>query len=121
MNTASTLITLLATHLDVTQAPRENSVPILADVAAQYPNRPMLLAGDLNAQPDSPTMTALLDIWEPAQTETLHTFRADGPDRQIDYILTRRDEAWRVLEAMVLDEPVASDHLPIRAVLELTN
>ena len=41
------------------------------------------------------------------------------PARQIDYVLFRPAERWKVIETKVLDEPVASDHRPLLAVLEL--
>jgi endonuclease/exonuclease/phosphatase family metal-dependent hydrolase len=47
----------------------------------------------------------------------LLTFPADKPDRWIDYIMVRPAEKWEVVEVRVLEEPVASDHRPLLAVL----
>ena len=41
--------------------------------------------------------------------------------RQIDYILVRPKERWKVIETKVLDEAVASDHRAIFAVIELVD
>jgi endonuclease/exonuclease/phosphatase family metal-dependent hydrolase len=41
------------------------------------------------------------------------------PTKQIDFILFRPTERWRVVEVRVLDEAVASDHRAIFAVLEV--
>jgi endonuclease/exonuclease/phosphatase family metal-dependent hydrolase len=41
------------------------------------------------------------------------------PVRQIDYILVRPKERWKVVETRVLGEAVASDHRAIFAVIEL--
>jgi endonuclease/exonuclease/phosphatase family metal-dependent hydrolase len=44
---------------------------------------------------------------------------ASNPPRQIDYILFRPANRWKVVEVRVPDEPLASDHRPLVAVLEL--
>jgi endonuclease/exonuclease/phosphatase family metal-dependent hydrolase len=48
------------------------------------------------------------------------------PERQIDFVLVRpplsgqgQPQRWKLIDTQVLDEPVASDHLPIVAVVEL--
>jgi endonuclease/exonuclease/phosphatase family metal-dependent hydrolase len=40
------------------------------------------------------------------------------PAKQIDYVLFRPAGHYRVVSAAVIDEPVASDHRPVRVVLE---
>ena len=44
--------------------------------------------------------------------------RRSAPRRQIDYVLYRPAGRFRVVEAKVIDETVASDHRPVLAVLE---
>ncbi len=69
---------------------------------------PIVLAGDFNARPDSEPMNVLLDAgW----------IDVVAPRSKIDYVLTRATDAWEVTEVVVADEPVASDHNPILAVL----
>ncbi len=80
---------------------------------------PTVLAGDLNATPDSPPITALAAKWSLCSGKGLFTFPADGPRRQIDYILYRPANRFRATEVRAIDEKVASDHRPILAVLEL--
>lgn len=70
---------------------------------------PVILAGDLNARPGSAPMDVLLEE---------HWVDAIAPQSRIDYILYRRDDPWHVAEVQILDEPVASDHQPVLAVLE---
>jgi endonuclease/exonuclease/phosphatase family metal-dependent hydrolase len=48
------------------------------------------------------------------------------PERQIDFVFVRpalsdqsKPQRWKLIDTQVLDEPVASDHLPIVAVVEL--
>ena len=63
---------------------------------------------------------ALLETeWAIAHKEgSPFTFPADGPAREIDFIMVRPKGGFRVLEHRVLDEDVASDHRPIFLVLE---
>ncbi len=80
-----------------------------------------LLAGDLNAVPGSPPIQALAKAWSFATEpggKGLLTIPAARPRQQIDYILFRPAGAFRVVEAKVLVEPVASDHRPVLAVLQ---
>ena len=43
----------------------------------------------------------------------MHTYGAPNPTKQIDYVLVRPRVAWRILNAEVVNEPVASDHYPV--------
>jgi endonuclease/exonuclease/phosphatase family metal-dependent hydrolase len=65
-------------------------------------------------------MDLLGQEWEvPAKEGVPDTFPADGPAREIDFILLRPADRFRVLEYRVLEETVASDHRPIFMVVEL--
>jgi endonuclease/exonuclease/phosphatase family metal-dependent hydrolase len=113
-------IRVLATHFDY-RGPHDErlaSADLIAELAAEHPDRPTILMGDLNALPDSPTLERLDATWTRTNTDPLPTFPSEGPTRQIDYILVRPEGHWRVVEIRVLEEPVASDHSPIFAVLE---
>ena len=79
-----------------------------------------ILAGDMNALPDSAPMAILLEKWEIAKDEGLApTAPSKAPRSRIDYILTRKGDKLSVKEARVIDEKMASDHLPVFAVIEL--
>lgn len=70
---------------------------------------PVIMAGDFNARPGSDPMNVLLeDGW----------VDAIAPESRIDYVLHRKQDSWFVAEVKILDEPVASDHDPVLAVLE---
>ncbi len=49
----------------------------------------------------------------------LFTIPVVNPNRQIDYVLTRPAKKWHIVNIEVIDEPMASDHLPILMTLEL--
>lgn len=82
--------------------------------------RPVILAGDLNATPDSPPLKTLSKKWTVAGSgRPLLTFPSAKPVKQIDYILFRPETRFREVSIEVIDEAVASDHRPLLAVLEL--
>lgn len=69
---------------------------------------PIVLVGDFNARPGSDPMRLLFDAgW----TDVV------APRSKIDYILVRSSDSWQVEDVIIVDEPVASDHDPILAVL----
>lgn len=110
-------ISFISTHLDTREEPRKASLPLLENVV---PVNPTVLAGDFNAPPESSELSTLLKTWGNATTGPgLPTFPASKPETQIDYILIRPASRWRIIESTVINEPVASDHRPIRAVFEL--
>jgi endonuclease/exonuclease/phosphatase family metal-dependent hydrolase len=109
------------THLDHRRGDRERiaSAKAINALAARRSEMPAILAGDLNAQPDSAVLREFESLWRKANEEDLPTVPVAAPRRQIDYILFRPADRWRVIEVRVLDEAVASDHRAIFAVLEL--
>jgi endonuclease/exonuclease/phosphatase family metal-dependent hydrolase len=117
--TTKTQLTFIATHLDLTEKARLESIPLIEMFFKSDPSAPAILAGDLNAQPESATIMALEKTWINATfREGLFTFPVKEPKEQIDFILYRPATCWRVVETKVLAEPIASDHRPILAVLE---
>ena len=79
-----------------------------------------ILAGDMNAVPDAEPITELLKKWTNAIDEAeTPTAPATKPRSRIDYIFYRNAQEFRLIESKVISEPVASDHRPVLAVLEL--
>ena len=111
-------VRIAGTHLDHT----DDDADRLAQVALlkqqlEKGALPTLLAGDLNATPDSAPMALLLDSdWLPADPDHTPTYPAAEPERKIDWILLAPASAGRLMGAEVLSAPVASDHAPLRAV-----
>jgi len=114
-------IRLLATHFDHRPDDRERqaSAEAVNRLALTQPGQLAILAGDLNATPDSRTLEIVRTVWTPAQREPLPTIPVDAPARQIDYVLTSPRDAWRTIESRVLPEAVASDHRALLSVFEL--
>ncbi len=81
---------------------------------------PVVLAGDFNGTPGGPVLTRLGADWTiPRKSGSAGTYPADAPDREIDFVMVRRRDAVEVLEHRVVEEPMASDHRPILAVVRL--
>lgn len=112
---------LFATHLDHRRDQRERiaSAKAIEKLMSDRADRPAILAGDLNAVPDSEPLKIFGRTWTRANRKPRPTVPVDEPSRQIDYVLYRPAERWKAVEVRVLDEAVASDHRAIFAVLEL--
>lgn len=110
-------------HLDHSNdAVRMEQVRLLTDeLKRQYSRsrKPVFLCGDLNAEPESPTLRQLSENWT-VLSEPAATYPADNPRKCIDYILALNNRArYKVLKTAVCTEfgsaDVArtSDHLPV--------
>jgi len=117
------LLQFTSTHLDqgrdegnrLAQAAHLNALPVRE--GAQE-----ILAGDMNSRPDTEVMKVLETQWTNATTAdpSLPPASDGRPRFRGDYILVRPTHCWRVIEAEVLDDRVASDHRPVLVVLEWT-
>jgi len=105
---------LACSHFSLTEADRLQSVEIIDQLTTKY-TKPVLLAGDLNTTPESPAIKTFSKNWQFLNDTTQLTFPADKPTKCIDYIMARKQAGYsfKVLKAVVENEPVASDHLPV--------
>jgi endonuclease/exonuclease/phosphatase family metal-dependent hydrolase len=111
-----------ATHLDYRpdDAERFASAQMIEKlVGERFPDERFILAGDLNATPDSRVVERFAQTWTFGKSGP--TFPASDPRKQIDYVLWRPAAAWRLVSTEVLDAPTASDHRPVLVVLELAD
>lgn len=109
------------THLDHMTATVRlcQSEKLNASLAAAGP-LPSILAGDLNATPEAPSIKVLLEHWTDASAQQpAPTFSSVEPRVRIDYVFYRPAERWRVVSSRVIDEPMASDHRPLLLTLRL--
>ncbi len=123
-------LVFVATHLDHRRDDRERikSAEFINQLAAKW-EAPAILAGDLNATPESEVLKIFGQAWQRTNREVMPTVPVANPRIQIDYILVHKPGAtgsepakssrWKVLDVKVLDEAVASDHRAIFAELEL--
>lgn len=78
-----------------------------------------ILAGDINALPGSEPLATLGGAWRlvAAGDGPPPTFPAGQPIRAIDHVFIRPASGFDVIDLRVLEEPVASDHRPLLAIL----
>lgn len=105
---------LACTHFSLTQADRSKSVELIDSLTKDY-KKPVFLAGDLNATPASSEIKALSQNWEFLNDTSRLTIPANKPTSCIDYIMARKraGHTFKVVNTVVENEPVASDHLPV--------
>lgn len=112
----------IGTHLDhlTDEAGRILQAGAIAGLFSRDSRAPMILAGDMNAQPGSAPIRILAETWlDTGADRPLLTFPADNPVEKIDYIFVKPAACWRILGIRTIEEKVASDHLPLLATLEI--
>lgn len=114
-----------STHIDFRpdDIERFQNVTEIREVVEAEPGVPTVLAGDFNDQPDSRVHRAMAefapDAWELGGQGDGFTIPAGQPNRRIDYFFLSPPDRFRVLKIEVVDEPVASDHRPVWAEVQL--
>lgn len=119
---AGLTVRVMVTHLDHLRGDvdRLAGVEVIERIAEARGDVPIILAGDLNATPDSAPLERLRENWRIAgDSESLPTIPAGEPARQLDYVLCRPANRWEVIETLVIPETEASDHRPLAARLKL--
>lgn len=80
-------------------------------------DRPAILAGDFNAEPETASIALILANDNlTGDVEAGPTFPADAPTRRLDYIFV--PSRWELLEFRILEDTV-SDHRPVVAVYRI--
>ena len=97
-------LAFLSTHFDHKSEEDRMAGAALANLPIGLP---AILAGDLNAPAETLVLGTLMQQWTTAAKN------------KIDFILVRPANRWAVIEAKVIDEPIASDHRPVLAILKL--
>ncbi len=81
---------------------------------------PTILAGDMNATPDAEPIQILLEQWSNVTDDPASpSAPSPKPRSRIDYIFYRSASQFRVIDAKVIAEVMASDHRPVQADFEL--
>lgn len=121
-----TTVRFINTHFDWldtigSEEARLATVDVIERAFREGSDVPAILAGDMNATPDSAPLKKLLAYgWVHGSADSgLLTWEATQPSQQIDYVLAAPQGTWRVQGVEVMDEPLASDHLPVVVQLEL--
>ncbi|GHT20798.1 hypothetical protein AGMMS4957_08660 [Bacteroidia bacterium] len=101
------------THFSLNGEDRLASIAILNE-AVKGITKPLFLAGDMNSTPDSPPQVALRQTFDVLSDVTQKTFPVVNPTECIDYIYQYRNgKDCSVSNRQVINETMASDHLPL--------
>lgn len=105
---------IYCTHLNNAFAGDRHGSVMIINYEARDVNKPIFLAGDINDTPGSRTLELLSENWIQLSGNEF-TFRSDAPEKCIDYIfgLKHADFCYEIIRQVVVNEPVASDHLPV--------
>ncbi|WP_165020773.1 MULTISPECIES: endonuclease/exonuclease/phosphatase family protein [unclassified Dysgonomonas] len=106
---------VFCTHLSLTPEDQLASIPIIKEEMAKIESgKPIFFAGDLNALPESETISALKSDFSILGDTKTCTFPADKPVQCLDYIMVApNDNVVKQKFSFVYDEPIASDHRPV--------
>jgi endonuclease/exonuclease/phosphatase family metal-dependent hydrolase len=116
-------IEFTSTHLDQARDPENRlaQAQYLNERLVRDDDRVSILAGDMNARPDTPVMDVLAARWtNPPAVDPSPISPSGRPRFRVDYVLIRPAARWRVVESSIVDDSVASDHRPLLVVLEYT-
>ena len=113
-------------HLDLTPESRMGQAEVINDYfESHYADckKPIFLAGDFNAAPDSELIAMMLESWELISSMNM-SYPSHDPDRCIDYIFVRScGHDIKVTEVASTATPVeytqASDHLPVAVFVKI--
>lgn len=109
---------LLCTHLSLNQEDRVTSVGIIRDIVSKL-DKPVFIAGDMNARPNSKPMKAFKKFTQVLNDENKFTIPSNKPRSCIDYILGANG-SFKVLKDYVYYGTIASDHLPLYVDVKIT-
>lgn len=109
------------THLCLKAVNRIKSLSIILQ-QAELADKPFFIAGDWNALPQEEFIQGMNHHFDYISNKQISTFPSDHPKRCIDYIAFYRasiKKSIKVKKYTVLSEPVASDHCPIKATVNI--
>lgn len=108
---------IACTHLDLEEAERLASVPLIIEEAQRW-EKPFILAGDWNDFPNSQLLQELTKSFTINSGDEA-TFLADEPNERIDFVATFNTCKVKTLKSVVIEEKEASDHRPLLVKLQL--
>ncbi len=115
-------ISFIGTHLDHLEDEKDRVAQVkkINEVFSKN-NYPTILAGDLNAEPNSLPINILEEIWTSSydKNNIENTYPSNNPTKKIDYVMFYPKNRWRVIETKVIQDTIASDHCAYLVVLEL--
>lgn len=107
------------THLDLKEKNRQAQVAFINELGDLY-TRPLILVGDLNAQPGSDPINTLEEVFVRNKISNGPTFPNLNPREEIDYIMVAKHSpfTWKAYKVLTAADK-ESDHLPLYAEIVL--
>ena len=108
-------------HLSLTEEDQFASVALIKEELAKF-DKPVFIAGDFNAHPDSRTIKAMNELGTAFTNPNVFTYPSEGANECIDYIyqINGKTQA-ELIENGTLETDVvkvASDHVPVYAIVK---
>ncbi|MBQ8501950.1 MAG: endonuclease/exonuclease/phosphatase family protein [Bacteroides sp.] len=103
---------LCNTHFSLRKPSRKESIEIIKNTLKEY-DKPAIITGDFNMRPASEECRLMGEAWTLLSDSTQLTFPSDTPRVTLDYIWGHKGHEYQVKKYEVVQEPMASDHLPI--------
>ncbi|OJV36253.1 MAG: hypothetical protein BGO29_03605 [Bacteroidales bacterium 36-12] len=111
-------VMFVSTHLEYSsEQVREKQIAFINKFIKKI-KIPVILAGDLNAEPTSKEIEKGLKNWFNA-TDTNYTFSTDKPDIKLDYILGYPKKKFELISTKVDYSIKISDHFPVSSVIKI--
>ncbi len=111
-----------STHLDAQGKPT-NRLLQAAEInrIASGITLPLIISGDFNAVENSEVMQIIKSKFALTCNNCAPTIPQVNPTKTIDFIAFRPAGVFKIVSHKVIQEPYASDHLPVMAVLKMQN
>ena len=105
---------ICCTHFSLTEEDRIASVDIINNALKDL-SKPVFLAGDFNAVPESQVIKNIETKWNILNDPQKPTIPASGPNRCIDFVFASNYNGYtfETIQTNVEQEYIASDHLPV--------
>ncbi len=105
-------------HMSLNAESRKESVALIREQVKKM-DKPVVVTGDFNMRPGSEEFRLMDEDWTLLSDTSIRTFPSDTPRVTLDYIFGFGEQRYEVSDYVVVDEPMASDHLPIYVDLTL--
>lgn len=119
---ADRTITFISTHfqhnVEADRLEQASAINLYFGTKAGFANQCLVLAGDMNATPDSKPITILQEEWTNAiDSAATPSAPSKQPMSRIDYVF-HRGPGLKLISSEVIADSMASDHRPVLAVFE---
>ncbi len=105
-------VTFVCTHLEVATPESRMVQAKFVEKQLKKTKGPVILAGDMNAEPGAPEMDYFLKNWKDLSNSEL-TYHTRKPEVKIDWIFAKPADCIELISADVRENIMLSDHFPL--------